>query len=123
MIITSGMDRLPTKENFEKYYTNFGGKLSWEEVVRINRNLSFNLAKWRHSYEAHRDARLVYAQARIGRPMELRRRLYLGKFAGGLDLPGPDGFTPLEIAFLRGNTACVAVIDEVIREYNGLKET
>jgi len=37
----------------------------------------------RRAHEAHRDARLVFRAAAEGRPLELQRRLVLGKLAGG----------------------------------------
>jgi len=46
------------------------------------------IVKWRRAHEAHRDARLVFRAAAEGRPLELQKRLALGKLAGGLQLPG-----------------------------------
>ena len=43
---------------------------------------------FRRAHEAHRDARLVFRAAAEGRPLELQRRLVLGKLAGGLDIFG-----------------------------------
>jgi len=39
----------------------------------------------KRAHEAHRDARLVFRAAAEGRPLELQRRLVLGRLAGGLD--------------------------------------
>ena len=41
---------------------------------------------WRRAVEAKRDAGMVFKAASEGRPMELARRLRLGKLAGGLDM-------------------------------------
>jgi len=38
----------------------------------------------RRAHEAHRDARLVFRAAAEGRPLELQKRLVLGKLAGGV---------------------------------------
>ena len=42
------------------------------------------LLRFRRAHEAHRDARLVFRAAAEGRPLELQKRLVLGKLAGGL---------------------------------------
>jgi len=39
--------------------------------------------QFRRAHETHRDARLVFRAAAEGRPLELQRRLVLGKLAGG----------------------------------------
>jgi len=39
--------------------------------------------RFRRAHEAHRDARLVFRAAAEGRPLELQRRLVLGKLVGG----------------------------------------
>jgi len=41
------------------------------------------MLRFRRAHEAHRDARLVFRAAAEGRPLELQRRLVLGKLAGG----------------------------------------
>jgi len=56
-----------------------------------------------HSY-GYRYARLMFTQENLDRPMELRRRLYLGRLAGGLSIKGEcDGrmVSPLEAARMR----------------------
>lgn len=42
------------------------------------------LMLFRRAHEAHRDACLCFFAARDGRPLELSKRLFLGKHAGGL---------------------------------------
>ena len=46
------------------------------------------LALWRRGVEAKRDAGMVFQAASEGRPLELGKRLRLGKLAGGLDILG-----------------------------------
>ena len=46
------------------------------------------MLRLRRAHEAHRDARLVFRAAAKGRPLELQRRLVLGKLAGGADRLG-----------------------------------
>jgi len=68
----------------------------------------------RRAHEAHRDARLVFRAAAEGRPLELQRRLVLGKLAGGLDILGGMGcvmMTPLDAARAGGHEECIKVID------------
>jgi len=94
------------------------------------------LLRFRRAHEAHRDARLVFRAAADGRPLELQKRLFLGKLAGGMtaqshaklecdassaisqwfgqQIPTKAATlclhihaTPLCIALLRGHDACV----------------
>jgi len=72
------------------------------------------MLRLRRAHEAHRDARLVFRAAAEGRPLELQRRLVLGKLAGGLDILGEvDGMkmTPLDAARAGGHVDCINVID------------
>ena len=72
------------------------------------------MLRCRRAHEAHRDARLVFRAAAEGRPLELQRRLVLGKLAGGLDILGEvDGMkmTPLDAARAGGHVDCINVID------------
>jgi len=72
------------------------------------------MLRLRRAHEAHRDARLVLRAAAEGRPLELQRRLVLGKLAGGLDIVGEvDGMmmTPLDAARAGGHVDCINVID------------
>ena len=71
--------------------------------------------RFRRAHEAHRDVKLVFSAALAGRPLELQRRLVLGKLAGGLDILGEvDGvmMTPLNAARARGHEECIKVIDD-----------
>ena len=68
----------------------------------------------RRAHEAHRDARLVFRAASGGQPLELQRRLVLGKLASGLDILGKVGgvmMTPLDAARAGGHEKCIKVID------------
>ena len=46
------------------------------------------LVGWRRAHDAKRDAARVFTAARDGRPLELDKRLKLGKLAGGLNMKG-----------------------------------
>jgi len=73
------------------------------------------MLRFRRAYEAHRDARLVFRAASEGRPLELQRRLVLGKLAGGLDIVGVgDGamMTPVDAARAGGHDECITVMQD-----------
>jgi len=73
------------------------------------------MLRLRRAHEAHRDARLVFKAAAEGRPLELQRRLVLGKLASGLDILGKmDGMmmTPLDAARAGGHEECIKVMDD-----------
>lgn len=78
------------------------------------------MVQFRRAVEAHRDARLVWQAASEGRPMELAKRLRLGKLAGGMDLKREkecrDGKVDLVdargAAKLGGHDECVKILDE-----------
>ena len=73
------------------------------------------MIRLRRAHEAHKDARLVFRAAAEGRPLELQRRLALGKLAGGLDILGEvDGvmMTPLDAARAGGHRECINVMDD-----------
>jgi len=98
------------------------------------------LSRFRRAHEAHRDARLVFKAAAEGRPLELQRRLVLGKLAGGLSIVGPlhcsytdeDGrcidapesivrdrvtmVSPLQAAVRNSHDACIAVLESAIQK-------
>lgn len=42
------------------------------------------IVRFRHAHDARKDAKIVFKAAREGRPMELAKRLRLGKLAGAL---------------------------------------
>ena len=72
------------------------------------------MMRFRRTHEAHRDARLVFRAAEAGQPLELQRRLVLGKLAGGRDKPGDIHgviMTPLEAARAGGHTACTMLLE------------
>ena len=72
----------------------------------------------RRAHEAHRDARFVFQAAAEGRPLELQRRLVLGKLANGLVILGKvDGvmITPMDAARAGGHGECIKVIENVSR--------
>ena len=71
------------------------------------------LLRFRVAHEARRDARLVFRAAAEGRPLELQRRLVLGKLAGGLEMLGEvDGImmTPLDAAKAGVHLECIKVL-------------
>jgi len=61
-----------------------------EKLQAIVRSMSIgtDIVRFRRAHEAHRDARLVFRAAAEGRPLELQKRLVLGKLAGGLRATG-----------------------------------
>jgi len=68
---------------------------------------------FRRAHEARRDARLVFRAAAEGRPLELQRRLVLGKLAGGLDILGEVDsviVTPLDAARAGGHGECIRML-------------
>ena len=74
------------------------------------------LVRWRRAHEAHRDASMVFQAAREGRPMELEKRLRLGKLAGGAWVTGVVdgvGMDVLEAARAGGHVDCVEVLINV----------
>ena len=85
------------------------------EVMHLApRNQARVLMRFRRAHEAHRDARLVFHAAAEGRPLELQRRLVLGKLAGGLHVKGKaDGstHTVLEVARAREHGECVRILE------------
>jgi len=71
--------------------------------------------RFRRAHEAHRDARLVFRAAAEGRPLELQKRLVLGKLAGGVmktSLYTHTGqhMTALEAALMGGHVQCVRLL-------------
>ena len=71
------------------------------------------MVRFRRAHEAHRDARLVFRAAAEGRPLELQRRLVLGKLAGGQEKLGEancEMMTPLDAAMAGGNDECIKVL-------------
>ena len=69
---------------------------------------------FRRAHEARRDARLVFRAAAEGQPLELQRRLVLGKLAGGASTaritPTGHRVTPLEAATAGGHDDCVDLL-------------
>jgi len=71
--------------------------------------------RFRRAHEAHRDARLVFRAAAEGRPLELQRRLVLGKLAGGITktslyLHTGQHIIALEAALMGGHVQCVRLL-------------
>lgn len=112
-VFSSGVDRIPPKEMFDKYYR---GPLKWSALRWLANGRFMAIIRQRHAHVVHRDARMVAAQARIGRPMELRNRLYYGRYGKALERRDEHGHTPKEAATIRGNTDCVGVIEDIEKE-------
>jgi len=73
------------------------------------------VVRFRRAHEAHRDARLVFRAAAEGRPLELQKRLVLGKLAGGREWQGElDGvmMTPLDAARAGGHGECIKALED-----------
>lgn len=83
---------------------------------------------WRRAREAYRDASCVFQAACTGRPLELAKRLRLGKLAQGHTRKGflPTGHfvTPLAAAALERHAECVEVLRShgapMGQEYNAI---
>ena len=79
------------------------------------------LAAWRQAADAQRDAVLVFNAAAHGRPLELGKRLRLGKLAGGLERKGRVSsgqvVTPLLAAMLGGHQECMKVIEQTLLQW------
>jgi len=72
------------------------------------------MTRFRRAHEAHRDAKLVFRAAAEGRPLELQRRLVLGKLAGGKTRKGMLGLVlmlPRDAAVQQGNFDCIRALD------------
>jgi len=86
----------------------------WKTSARVPFMLrQMVMMRFKRAHEAHRDARLVFRAAAEGRPLELQRRLVLGKLAGGLDILGAVNgvmMTPLDAARAGGSSDCCAVL-------------
>ena len=80
----------------------------------------------RRAHEAHRDARLVFTAAAEGQPLELQRRLVLGKLAGGAGnariTPIGHRVTPLEAATAGGHDDCVKLLRGAIAYMKRLRD-
>ena len=76
------------------------------------------MLRLRRVHEAHRDAGLVFRAASEGRPLELQRRLVLGKLAGGATItrisPSGSRITPVEAATAGGHYDCVELLAEAM---------
>lgn len=89
-----------------------------KEMQRLNPLRRADLALWRSAHEAKTDASLVFDAAAQGRPMELQRRLRLGKRAGGLVARGRissehgELLTPLQAARACGHGECEQLLRE-----------
>ena len=73
-------------------------------------------ARFRRAHDAHRDARLVFRAAAQGRPLELQKRLVLGKLAGGTErLCEVDGvmMTPIDAAMASGHEECIEAVRSI----------
>jgi len=73
------------------------------------------MVRFRRAHEAHRDARLVFRAAAEGRPLELQRRLVLGKLAcdilkTSLYLHTGQRMTAIEAALMGGHVQCVRLL-------------
>ena len=72
------------------------------------------ILRFRRAHEAHRDARLVFRAAAEGQPLELQRRLVLGKLAGGrerLDEVNGVMMIPLDAARTGEHEECIKVLE------------
>jgi len=94
----------------ETGYTDISAYLDLNERIKRLRTI----LRFRRAHEAHRDTKLVFRAAAEGRPLELQRRLVLGRLAGGKDRLGEVGvmmMTPLDAASSRGHDECVLQLE------------
>ena len=84
------------------------------------------MLRFRRAHEAHRDASFVFRAAAQGRPLELQRRLVLGKLADGASnariTPTGDRVTPLEAATAGGHDDCVKLLRGAIAYMKNLRD-
>lgn len=100
-----------------------------ERALRIeSKRRGVGLLRWRRAVEVKRDSELIFRSARDGRPLELGKRLRLGKLGGGLWKKGlveVGGVTKevsaMEAACMGGHLECVRVLDEAVREQMGVR--
>ena len=80
----------------------------------------------RRAYEAHMDARLVFRAASEGQPLELQRKLVLGKLAGGASTaritPTGHRVTPLAAATAGGHEDCAKLLRGAISYMKSLRD-
>lgn len=109
----------------ERNGLEFAAKLRkrWVKLVCLRgRERRDAVVRWRRAVRAHADVPLMHRAAWEGRPMELAKRLRLGRLAGGLgmrlEVKGPNMSpqlaTPLEAARLGGHDECVRVLEEAM---------
>lgn len=85
------------------------------------------MVRWVRGCRAMGDARKVFRAARDGRPLELEKRLVLGKLGGGLKMLGEvDGemVGPLEAARRGEHEECIVQLERAmgVGEVDGLTE-
>ena len=78
ILLTLGAEWLPSKEDFERYCQGMGTIEYWTRRLE-NRARAAALLKHRRSHEAHSDARRLLRCCVEGLPLELQRRLVLGR--------------------------------------------
>jgi len=89
---------------------------SFERALHSTVSKPRNLLRFRRAHEAHRDARLVFRAAAEGRPLELQKRLQLGRLAGGYSAEGVvkgTSMVPLEAARAGKHHECVTVLNDM----------
>lgn len=88
-----------------------------QRLSYLNPSRRLHVMQFRRAHEARRDAGMVFEAAARGRPLELAKRLRLGKLAGGLQARGQlqkDGpiMSALDAARLGGHDRCVELLVE-----------
>lgn len=85
-----------------------------EKLIKAFQSRKDVIIRWRHAHAATRDAARVFIAAREGRPLELDKRLRLGKLAGGMKIKGKASLgravSPMDAAMMGGHIECVKVL-------------
>ena len=82
VLLTSGLHRLPPRDLYDARKP-FGGAIPYDHWTRRleNRPRARAVLAFRRGHQAHRDASLLGRCCGEGRPLELGKRLRLGKLA------------------------------------------
>jgi len=105
LLLTSGADRLPPKDIFDECCTFLGPFAFWANQLD-NRPRAAALLQHRRAHYAHVDAKVLRGCCAQGRPLELQRRLVLGRLAAPPGLV--DGL--LEVCLEFGHTDCATIL-------------
>lgn len=91
------------------------------KVAFVDPRRGDQLVRWRRAVEVRRNARLIFQAAAQGRPMELERRLQLGKLADGgkANARGGRQMVALSAARAGGHSECVSLLEDNVTGLSG----